>query len=157
LALCVQRLEDRRVRRLFAAVRKEGEQRRSVEWAQDLGEQKGGVGVAPLDIVDTQDQWPRARDALQQIAQSADRTPARFLWIRNLEVEHARFLDCLDATQDRKQARERDDVARDELATCCLVELDQMRTERVHDAVESLVRNRLTLVTAAGEHDRVVV
>ena len=98
----------------------------------------------------------RARDPRQQLAQGADRAAARLLRIGHLEVEHARLFDRVDAAQHREQARQRDDVARNELATRGLVELQQVRAERVDDAVEALVRHRLALVAAAGEHDCVV-
>jgi hypothetical protein len=138
---------------VLAAIGQDQEQRRRVGRAQEIDQQHAGVEVAPLHVVDDQDERVAGGHAGEQLAQRVQPAPPELVRVGRRDPLRRR-LDHLGAAQDREEPRHRQDVARQERLHLLAREPGQVAAERVDQAVERLVRHRLALVAAPGQHHR---
>src|SRR5262249_12336154 len=90
----------------------------------------------------------------EELPQCRKRAPAQLLRIGNLEHAPPGASDGLDAAQDRKEACQREDVARKDLVDLGCRKLLEKLAEGVDQAVERLVGNGLALVAAPRQRHR---
>jgi len=143
--------------RFFAAVGHHQKQwRRRV--LQQPGEERHAAHVAPLQIVDEKDQRAQLGNASEELAQRREGTPAK---LHRIERGHGRTAlrlgHRLDATQDRKRARQRLDIERHEWVGLLPGQTEQEPAERIDESIDGRVRDRLALVAPSGQHQRLVL
>ena len=144
-------LEQERARvRLLVPVRHHEQERRRVGRPHQLEEQRRAVDVAPLHVVDEDDERLAPRELREELAQRDERALA----------QHVRIGDRPPPTRGRcpgtrrehgEEARERPDVPRHDDRLALIGEPLQVAAERVDDAVDRLVGHRLALVGAAAQ------
>jgi len=131
-------------------------------------EERRAVEVAPLEVVDRDDEAPPRRHAPQQRAQAREGAPPELgrvgrLLSRARARSSARARGCrgrhrdgLHAAEHGEQPQQRHELARRGQQPLDLARLEppQVPRERVDHAVDGLVRHGLALVAAAGEADR---
>ena len=153
-----QRLEKRLGGRFLAAEAQQREHGRRARRPKQLLEQHGAVRVGPLQVVDPDDQRlgdPRAGAA----ARAAPRMPGAGGQAdrRSRAPDRRRASgDSVHLQQHREHSRQRRHVGRQQLFDLLTWNRREIAAQVVDDAVERLVRHRLVLVAAAGEHDDVV-
>ncbi len=132
---------------------KDEHHRRRERRAREIEEQRGAVGVAPLRVVDVDDEGPTAGQGEEEFAQRPERAPSNALRVDDGLL--ARLADARHATEDGEQAGERPRVPRLHEGALEVVDVHQVAAERIDDAVEGLVGHRLSLVGAPSKHDRI--
>jgi hypothetical protein len=119
---------------------------------QDVGEQLQRVGVGPLQIIDRQDERAQLAEARVQAAQRRERARAQLLRVRQLGRVPAGAAHGRQLRQRREQARDQAGLGAEDERGVGGIEAAHVAREHLHRAVERLVRHRLALVAAAGEH-----
>ena len=137
--------------RLLVAVGHHDEQRRRERGAHGLEQQVDAVGVAPLHVVDPEDQRPAARQLGEHPPQRGERVAPHVLRVGGRGLHGGG--DGRHAPQHREQTREGPDVGRHRDGAVVVGEPHQVPAQRVDDAVEGLVGHRLALVGAAAQGD----
>ena len=142
---------------VFGTKTADEQQARRLRRANQVGEQDRAVDVAPLKVVDGQDQGP----LLAQPPRAARAGAAKARRLQLLLVGHFRRLAArqrhgLDALQHRKDPRQKGHVRRQQARRVAGRQPLEMTRQGVDQAVERLVRHRFSFVTAPREHDGVV-
>src|SRR4051812_38406881 len=99
---------------VLASVAEDEQQRRRVRRSEDLGEPGGAVEIAPLEIVDEQDDALAIGEAREHLVEGGEAAPADLE--RVAEALEATRLRVDDALEDGEEPRERAEVARQERA-----------------------------------------
>ena len=99
---------------VLAPVAAEEQQGRRIGGTHQVGEEVGAIEVAPVEVVDIQDQRPPVRDPGQQLPQRGEGPAPQLLLIGRLEAAQRGPGDGLDPPQDGEDPRQRRDVARQE-------------------------------------------
>ena len=115
-----------------------------------LVEQRDAVHVAPLHVVDVEDERSASRERAHELAQSAESLVPYALSVVDRQIGEIR--EARDALEDGKQPGERGGVPRRRERSLDLLDANEQPRERVHEAVHGLVGDRLALVRAAAEH-----
>src|SRR3954467_4012459 len=115
-----------------------------------MAEQRGGIRVHPLQIVDVSDERPSIADAWEELAQRVERTPPELR--RSEAAAHGGVGDRCDAPEYREQLGEREDVARHECRSVGGAQATQVASQLVNQRIEGLERQALALVTTPLEH-----
>jgi hypothetical protein len=144
-------LEQEGVRlRVLVAVRHHEQKRRCLGRSHQLEEQRRAVAVAPLHVVDEDDERVAPRDLREQITERDEGSLPQHLRIGD------RLLgddgDPGDTPEDGEEARERPDVARHDDGHALIVEALHVAAECIDHGVDGLVRNGLALVSAPPQH-----
>ncbi len=137
---------------LLLSIRQEEQDRRRVRGPHHLVEQRDAVDVAPLHVVDVEDERPASRERAHELAQRTERALPHAMSVAHRQVGEGR--EARDALDHGKQLGERGGVPRHPERPLDLLDADEEPGERVHQAVHGLVRDRLALVGAAAEHLR---
>ena len=153
---CEQALEQRAAPHFLDPVGGEEQEWRRVLWTHELGQQWSAVGVAPVQVVDEQNQSSRTRDPGQQLAQRRKGAPPDLVRISGYDAElgPAGLGDRLDPFQRREQPRECLDVAGQEGFYLAVAEAGQVVADSVHQAVDCLVVQGLARVAASAEDEQ---
>ena len=112
------------------------------------------VDVAPLKIVDRQNQWRSVRKPREQLSQPGEGPPPQLLLVGHLFRRRPppRLRDRLHALQHGKRTRQETHVRRQQTLRLVLGKTLQVPRKRIDQAVERLVRNRLSLIAPPREH-----
>ena len=141
---------------LLVAVRHEQEQRRRVGRTEDLDEERRAVEVAPVRVVDEEDERLDLTQGREELAQRTEgalsQTPPVVLARLARRGRHAR-----DALHDGEEAAQRPDVLRQEQGLAGVRHAHQVAAEGVDHAVDRLERDRLALEDAATQDDGLAV
>ncbi len=124
--------------RLLRAIGSEKEQRWRIRRPEDLGEEASAVEVAPLQIVDEQDEGARVDEPGEQLLQSGEGAPAALAVVRDVQRPLGHVGDRLDLTERGKETTELVDPARKESGGRGPRKPLQIIRESVDHAVESL-------------------
>ena len=146
-----QGLKERARVAFFAAKAAEQEERRGFGWAQQLGEQAGAVAVAPLQVVDHQDQRAADGQPAQQFAQGAVGAAALLAFVGHFEDAAFAAFDGLDAVQHGEKAGEGPDIGWQEAFDFAFGQVPQVAGEGVEQGVEGFVGHGFAFVAAALE------
>src|SRR6185295_3202413 len=107
-----QGLEKRFHPHVFTAKTREQKQWRRIGWTQQVLEQRGAVGVGPLQVIDVEHERLTIADAPQQLAQGRKRLASQGKGIRNFLFALRSVKDRVDLQHHRKQARQRQNFTR---------------------------------------------
>ncbi len=127
-------------RRVFRAVRRHQQDWRRRGRPHHLHEEGGAVGVAPLNVVDEDDDRVPRREGPEKLAQGAERKLPEDLRVAGRGLRER--VDPRYAPEHGKEVRERPDGVRQRQLRL----LHQVPCERVDDAVDRLVGHRFPLV-----------
>ena len=150
-----ERLEERAGRAILGAIGPEEQEDGGVGGSEQLGDQGGAIDVAPLEVVDGQDQRRPVAQPGQQLTQGREGATAQLLGVRALEDPARGLGPGLDLPQAGEDPRQRGHVPRQEGRDFGFRQVPQVPPERVDQAIEGLVGDRLSLVAAAGQDDGV--
>ncbi len=142
-------LEKWAVLRLFVAVGHHVEDGRRIRRAHQLEEEGGAVGVAPLSVVDVDDERLPGGERPEERPERGERAPPDEVRIGDRLLGD--LADARHAPQNGEHARESADVGRQVDRLPLLLEVDQVTAEGVDHAVDGLVRDRFALVGATAQ------
>ena len=144
--------EKRAGLRLFVAVGHHVENGRRLRRSHELEEKRGAVGVAPLGVVDVDDQRLAGGERPEERAERRERPSADEVRVGDRLLGD--LADARRAPQNGEHASESADVGRQLDRLPLLLQVDQVTAEGVDHGVDGLVRHRLALVGATAEHER---
>ena len=147
-----QMAQDRARSSLLASVGDDQKQRRGLRGAHEFLEQRRAVHVSPVQIVDEEDERSLFREPRQELPKSAERAPAKLVDVPDLEHAAPRARHGLHPPQHGKKPRQRENVAGHQRLDAGMGKPFEVMGERVHQAVERLVRNGLPLEAPPREN-----
>ena len=125
--------------------------------AEQVREQDGAIDVAPLKVVDGQDQGGPLRQPGQQLAEPRERAAAQLLRVGHLRRRGTPHRDHrLDTLQDREDPGQEWDVRGQERLDFPRRQPLQVPRQGIDQAIQRLVRDRFSFVTPPEEDDRLV-
>ena len=111
---------------------------RRVRGTKQFGQHQGAVGVAPLQVVDGQDQRTTVADPRQKLAQAGEGTTTDLVWVVGLDGRSRGRGDGRDSAQNREDPRQRMDVARQQSRHVTRRQMAEVATQRVDQAIQRL-------------------
>ncbi len=126
---------------------------RRVGRAQQLREQRRAVRVPPLQVVDEENERRGVRDPAEELPERAKAPAALLERVRDRDDPPPRERHGLHLPQHREEAHEGEQVAGQQRLGLGLRQSSQVVGQRVHEAVEGLVRHRFLLVRAPRQND----
>ena len=148
--------QKRACRRIVATVTAQKEEPWRVGWTEEFREEERAVGVAPLQIVDRQDQRTAISQAGQELTQGAEGAAPQLLRVGDLGGEPWRRRHGPGPPQRREDPDQGSDVAGQERLRLQERQALHVLTQSIDDAVECLVGHRLLLVAPARQHNGLV-
>ncbi len=142
------------VRRILAPVGTDQQQERRVRGLEQLAEQGRTVDVAPLQVVDGEDQRLAVADPREELAQGTESPAAKLLRVLDVGRALGRFGHGVNPAQHGEHPRQRRHVAGHQALGFVPMQPAQEACERVDQRVDRLVGDRLLLVASAAQHDR---
>ena len=131
------------------------QQRRGLGRGQQLGQQAHAVGVAPVEVVEEEDQAVAGGEGGEQALEGGEGLAPRLLVGGADPRVLGQLADGADALERREHAGEVASVAAEEGRELDRLERGEVVGEGVDEAVEGLEGDRLVLIAAAGEGDDV--
>ena len=113
------------------------------------------VGVAPVEIVDHQDESLPISQTREEISQRREGPMAELVRVER-RLHLGELGDLRDAAERWEGLRQRRDARGDQAPQLALRQARQHARDRIYDVVESLVRDRLSLVATPRESEHVV-
>ena len=144
--------QERAALRLLVAVSGDEQDRRWIRRAHQLDQERRAVGVAPVRVVDVDDEWLTFRERSQDLSERREGAPARATGL--VETGRCEIATGGHPQQHREEAGERGGVGREREEARAAVERHQVTAQRVDDAVHGLVRDGLAFVRAATKDHR---
>ena len=140
---------------LVAPVRTDEHEAGRRRWAEHVEEQPRAVLVAPLEIVDEDDDARAVGDASEELLKREKCAPLPLVGV-GCQSSASRCRDRFDPSEHREHARQRVDVSRQERRHLARREPAQMPAQRIHDGVHGFERQELALVAASAQHEPAV-
>ncbi len=152
LAVLRERPQEGRRHLVLAAVAADEQKWRRIGRLEDLVEQQEAVDVAPLQVVDHQQQRPPRSQPRQQLAQRGEGAPAQHLEIFGIAAALLRLGDRGDPQKHRKKPRQSGDPGRQQHLRLVPRQAVEITAEGVDQAVEGLVGHRLLEEATPPQH-----
>ena len=137
--------------------RREQEQAWRKRRAEHLGEEREPVEIRPVQVVNRDHDLVALAELREELAYGREEARAALLHVRLRAPLPRGFVDGRDLAQHGEDLREQPRGPWEERRDGRLVEDRELAAESVHDTIERLVRDDLTLVAAAGQDEHALL
>ncbi len=147
----LEQRDEQGARALIVGAIASNEQNRRRWGREEIDQQRGAVGVAPLDVIDEQRERSAGGEPAEELAQRAERTLPEHLAIGDRERWRRAGGDHRHAVQHGKDLRKERNIRRDQRLCLRGRDLREVLRQPIDDAVQRLEGYRLVLVAAPRE------